>query len=381
MDGDNERVQRCLQREKMTLAHALNLLDQAFINFSILVGMVSLLGLSYPYRSAEKPVHRVSRWLLLAGAGTLLLHHSMELSPGVRTDLRFLPVALATLLGGPLYGLSMSVPMMVYRFALGGAGVWPSVVALAFTIGATLLISKRRSLFQLSPWELFKSGSLVMLAGNLSYLLIPGNLPVLFLSWPIKALSMVIVIVLLQTRFRLVGSFQDYRKMAFTDKLTGLSNRRQFDEDLKSGQAEPPAFLLLLDIDHFKAVNDQFGHGFGDQVLALTAQVLRDNLRHWDGAYRYGGEEFAVLLRHCTPQQARMVAERMRQNVEQNLLLTLECLVTVSIGACSLPPRIQPGVSLQAADSALYTAKHAGRNQVVWSERAPEAARREVVLG
>jgi GGDEF domain-containing protein len=83
---------------------------------------------------------------------------------------------------------------------------------------------------------------------------------------------------LLQTRFRLVGSFQDFREMALTDKLTGLNNRRRFDEDLKPGQADP-AVLLLLDIDHFKAVNDRYGHDFGDRVLAETALLMRENLR------------------------------------------------------------------------------------------------------
>ena len=364
----------------MTFTHAVNLLDQGFMNFSMLIGMVSLLCLTYPYRSSERPVHRAVRWLLLAGTGMLLLLHSVTIRPGVLSDLRFLPVALATILGGPMYGLSVSVPMIVYRFALGGAGVWPSTLAIALTIGASIALSRRRNQFQLSPWELLKSGAFLALANNLSYLLLPNIIGVFLLTLPIKAVSMVVVMVLLQTRFRLVGSFQDYRKMAFTDKLTGLSNRRQFDEDLKPGQAEPPAFLLLLDIDHFKAVNDQFGHEFGDQVLALTAQVLRDNLRHWDGAYRYGGEEYAVLLRHCTPQQARMVAERMCRSVERQVVLNLNCPVTVSIGACSLTPRVQPNLSVRAADDALYTAKHAGRNQVVWSARAPEAARKEAAL-
>ncbi|WP_407568979.1 diguanylate cyclase [Deinococcus altitudinis] len=350
------------------MTYFLNLLDQALLNFSILVGMVSLLGLTFPYRNDERPVHLVARWLLLAGASVLLLHHSITLSDGVRTDLRFLPVVLATVLGGPVYGLSVSVPMVIYRVGLGGAGVWPSYVSLVLTVLVTLLISRRRNQFQLSPWELLKSGTLISLAGNLPYLLLPGTLGVFLTTIPVKAASLLVVFVLLQTRFRLVGSFQDYRRMAFTDKLTGLNNRRQFDEDLKPGQAEPPAFLLLLDIDHFKTVNDRFGHEFGDKVLEQTAQLLRENLRHWDGAYRYGGEEFAVLLRHCTTQQAHMVAERVRGSIERQMVQRLDCLVTVSIGAVSLPGRIQPGVSLRQADDALYTAKKTGRNQVVWEE-------------
>ena len=337
--------------------------------------MVSLIGLTFPYRSGERPVHQVARWLLLAGSGVLLLHHAMILSPGVRTDLRFLPVALATVLGGPVYGLSVSIPMVIYRFSLGGVGLWPSLCGLAMTIVVSLLVSRRRNQFQLSLWELLKSSALIVLAGNLFYLLLPGNLGVFLVTLPVKTASLLVVFMLLQTRFRLVGSFHDYRRMAFTDKLTGLNNRRQFDEDLKPGQAEPPAFLLLLDIDHFKAVNDQYGHEFGDKVLQQTAQLLRENLRHRDAAYRYGGEEFAILLRHCTTSQARMVAERMRGSIERQMVERLDCLVTVSIGAVDLPARIQPGVSLRQADDALYAAKNSGRNRVIWEDERPTEPR------
>ena len=350
------------------MSQFLTLLDQSLLNFSILVGMVSLIGLTFPYRNEERPVHRVARWLLLAGGGSFLLQHSMTLSAGVRVDLRLLPVALATFLGGPVYGLSVSIPMVIYRFSLGGVGVWPSCLAVALTVLVSLLISRRRHQFQLSPWELLKTSALISLVGNLSYLLLPGTLGIFVLTLPVKAASLLVVFMLLQTRFRLVGSFQDYRRMAFTDKLTGLSNRRQFDDDLKPGQAEPPAFLLLLDIDHFKTVNDRYGHEFGDKVLQQTAHLLRENLRHWDRAYRYGGEEFAILLRHCTVQQARMVAERLRGSVEGQMVQRLDCQVTVSIGAVSLPTRILPGISLRRADDALYTAKNSVRNQVIWGE-------------
>ena len=350
------------------LMNLLALLDHSVLNFSILGSMVSLLGLTYPYRNDARAVHLVARWLLLAGSGAFLLHHSMIVSTGVRADLRLLPVALATVLGGPLYGLSVSIPMVIYRFSLGGVGFWPSCIGIGMTVLASLLISRRRNQFQLDLWELLRTSALISVAGNLSYLLIPGNMVVFLLTVPIKAGCLLLAFVLLQTRFRLVGSFQDFREMAFTDKLTGLNNRRRFDEDLKPGQADPAVFLLLLDIDHFKAVNDRYGHDFGDKVLAETALLMRENLRPWDGAYRYGGEEFAVLLRHCTPQQARLVAERIRASIEQRMPERLNCLVTISIGGVSLPLRIQPVISLRQADDALYTAKKAGRNRVIWED-------------
>ncbi|GGJ80937.1 GGDEF domain-containing protein [Deinococcus aquiradiocola] len=347
---------------------SLELLDRAFVNFTLLIGMVSLLGLTYPYRSAERATHRLSRWGLLTCTGLLLLGHAVVLQSGVLADLRFLPVALATMLGGPLYGLSVSVPTMLYRAQLGGAGVWPSVLSVALTVGVSVLVVRVWRPFQLQGWPLYRLGLIVTLAGNLPYLLVPGGVWPLLLTWPVKAVGLALAVALLQTRLRLVGAYRDYRRMAYTDKLTGLLNRRRFDEDLRPGQSDPPSFLLLLDLDHFKSINDAHGHDFGDKVLAVTAQVLRENLRHWDGAYRYGGEEFAVLLRHCTPQQARMVAERVRASVERTLPVKVGVPVTVSIGAVTLTARQSAQQSVKLADRALYRAKHRGRNRVEWGE-------------
>jgi diguanylate cyclase (GGDEF)-like protein len=151
-----------------------------------------------------------------------------------------------------------------------------------------------------------------------------------------------------------------YRDLALRDPMTGLWNRRALDDRLAAladaGQPVPPT--VMVDIDHFKRVNDLHGHDAGDRVLAAVAKAISDNVRECDFAARYGGDEFAVLLHGASQEVARHVAERVRTAVAGSL----ELPVTVSIGIAE-----QTGdrrLTLLAADRALYEAKRAGRNRV-----------------
>ncbi|HEY5626733.1 MAG TPA: diguanylate cyclase [Nitrospira sp.] len=161
--------------------------------------------------------------------------------------------------------------------------------------------------------------------------------------------------------------------LAITDELTQLFTVRHLrnrvdDAVSKYKQSEQSFSLLMLDLDYFKSINDRFGHPAGDEVLRQVAQVLTRCVRTVDSAYRYGGEEFAVLLPDTDSAPARVVAERIRREVE-GLKITVDggenIGVTVSIGLANCPAN---GASYQdlvtAADTALYEAKHAGRNRV-----------------
>jgi diguanylate cyclase (GGDEF)-like protein len=152
-----------------------------------------------------------------------------------------------------------------------------------------------------------------------------------------------------------------------TDALTGLPNRRAFEkwlaiEILHSQRHGDPLSLLLLDLDHFKGLNDTFGHGAGDEALRAVAAVLRGNARHTDVASRYGGEEFVVLLRHTDRAGAQTLAERFRLGIEG--LPAVPRTLTASIGAATWAPGVSGAQLLAAADRALYRAKAAGRNQI-----------------
>ncbi len=159
---------------------------------------------------------------------------------------------------------------------------------------------------------------------------------------------------------------------ANTDVLTGLPNRRSFferlhDEHKRAGRTHCPGALLILDIDHFKQVNDVHGHVAGDEALCAFADVIRHTIRQTDFPGRLGGEEFGVILPETTLTAAMQLAERLRQQVEAQVTKTQDAdlTVTVSIGLASLSPDKEVSDVFSRADLALYKAKAAGRNQVV----------------
>lgn len=176
-------------------------------------------------------------------------------------------------------------------------------------------------------------------------------------------------------------SLDDMRQDAATDGLTRLANRRSFDTQLReiAGRAMnsgEPLMLLLIDIDHFKRVNDTFGHQTGDQVLRLVAGTLSSATREGDVVARYGGEEFAVILPGTKPDAALAVAERVRRNFEGREIVARTSgrsigSVTLSAGVALYDPGEKLADWVERADQALYAAKKAGRNRVMLAPATP----------
>jgi diguanylate cyclase (GGDEF)-like protein len=163
---------------------------------------------------------------------------------------------------------------------------------------------------------------------------------------------------------------RELARIANTDELTGLRNRRSFsrlaEREFRSARLEGQHLsLLMIDIDHFKAVNDRFGHLKGDQTLLAVAERITAAIRGSDIAARYGGEEFAILLPRTTSSVARAVADRIRSSIaDAPLCGAIAC--TVSIGVAAISARVERWSDLVArADAALYDAKREGRNRVV----------------
>jgi len=168
-----------------------------------------------------------------------------------------------------------------------------------------------------------------------------------------------------------------HKNAASVDPLTGLFNRRGFAEACarvieREAVAGRPVTVLIFDIDHFKGINDRFGHPAGDEILKLFSTVVVNNLRISDLSGRIGGEEFAALL-PCSLEEGVLVAERVREAFEASDIIVEEGKVdtTVSIGVAGGPAGTELEVLLAAADTALYQAKRGGRNRVETAEDLP----------
>ena len=180
---------------------------------------------------------------------------------------------------------------------------------------------------------------------------------------------------------RIYRNFLSLLDYSERDTLTGLLNRKTYDESFMRAAPPPPpalehqrgetrrhvlsgsSWLGVLDIDHFKRVNDNHGHLIGDEVLLLLSRLMRTSFRFHDHLYRFGGEEFVVLMRCGNPLDAALVFERLRSNVERYVFPQVGT-ITVSIGFTEMRADDTPNAAFARADKAVYYAKQNGRNQV-----------------
>lgn len=159
-------------------------------------------------------------------------------------------------------------------------------------------------------------------------------------------------------------------RLAATDELTGLANRRSFNECLLASisaarRHDFPLSLIMIDIDHFKIVNDTLGHSKGDAILQSFAELLRQMIRFEDVAARWGGEEFTIVLPHTASDAAAALAERIRASFEQHSIGAVPIELSASFGVVELLENDDIELFIKRADDAMYSAKTRGRNRVV----------------
>lgn len=178
----------------------------------------------------------------------------------------------------------------------------------------------------------------------------------------------------------LLESKEEMERLSHTDDLTQISNRRNISDRLAEEfsthrRKKRPMSVAMLDIDHFKKINDVFGHQCGDMVLHETAQLMSDLLRDYDAIGRYGGEEFLIILPETTSAQAFAVCDRIRLTVQDHIYLYngRELQITVSIGIAStaVADAITSDKLIAEADQCLYLAKDSGRNRTMRQEETP----------
>ncbi|WP_019010401.1 HD domain-containing phosphohydrolase [Deinococcus aquatilis] len=350
---------------------------EVLFNFCLLV--TCIFGLSLTYR--EWPVRRRIREhalrVGLASAFSLLLMVFSLQDNGFRFDLRLVPLALIAVRYGMGVGALAALPLILWRWLEG----WQGGVAATINIASMLLIvgllRSRLQILVLTPQNIWLL-PLPFMAVNLVILAFPEGRAMFWQVYPLGLLlnttGLGMAAVILLSRFELLRVTHAFRTQALTDPLTGLGNRRQFDTDLAA--LDVGAQLVLLDLDHFKVVNDRYGHHVGDQALQGVAQVLGHDERQQVRAYRVGGEEFALLTDLGSESRACALAESVLTNVAgQGMALAGVsassdlplATLTLSAGLATRRPHELPHDLFRRADEALYLAKTQGRNRLVCS--------------
>jgi len=278
-------------------------------------------------------------------------------------------------------GASVALPSLdsAMRLTIGAA-----IVAIYAALTASELWTERRRAMQ-KRWPTIvvpvMHGCVLMLPFLLGDLLRPHDETFSTSIW-VTAFSIELVLYAIGTVFVIFMLVSDravtvHKTAASVDPLSGMLNRRGFSEACnrvieREAAAGRPVTVMIFDIDHFKSINDRFGHPAGDEILKLFSTVVISNLRISDLSGRIGGEEFAALLA-CPLAEGVIVAERVREAFEASGIVCEEGPVdtTVSIGVAGGPAGTELDVLLAAADTALYQAKRGGRNRVEAAEELP----------
>ncbi|WP_019585861.1 GGDEF domain-containing protein [Deinococcus apachensis] len=347
------------------------MLNDLFLNFCVLCTVTLVIGWTLRTLVLPRLWSQIAlRALLTTLSSFILIANAVPLQGGASLDLRAVPVALATIGGGGPAGVTVALPLMVYALWQGGGAGAVQVLHLALVVGLFTLLRRRvsgsaqtRGVPWWQPFVLF-AGANVPLALGALLITQDASLAVasVLLITAAQGIGTVAAQTIVLTELRASEQANVLRDFAYTDKLTGLGNRRALDEAL--ARPVPGTHLLLLDLDHFKAVNDTYGHAGGDLVLKAVAAVLREVVGKGGQVYRFGGEEFAVLLCGLAPAQAVALAQDLRRQVAQQVGRRAglpRLLVTLSAGLVDLE---DGATALERADTLLYRAKHHGRNRV-----------------
>lgn len=356
-------------------------LDTLVVNFALLVAGVFGIGVTYRAdRGGDSARWLAVRYLLTVLLGIYLTLHSVVLFGGMRFDFRAVVIALVARRHGVLPALLVAMPIGLYRVALGGGAsalglLHMALVAILGGAGTGWLrlhVPLQAGAFLRRWWTPFA------LFGTVNLLYFPAHtqmglgwevaLPVYVTSVALGALGVVVAVEVLHSRLATLAHTTHLAHLAAVDSLTGCFNRRQFDADFLAPGRAGRAYLLVLDLDHFKRINDTYGHDAGDRVLVALADTLRATTRAADCLYRLGGEEFAVLLHGGTLADAVGIAQRVRGAVEVDLAGRAQLpgeQITLS-GGLAVVQGDRSDV-LRAADGHLYAAKEAGRNRIAYT--------------
>ncbi len=321
---------------------------------------------------------QLSHWAVITGTfylfGIWSIAHGMALRKGSHAH----PVM------GVLIGL-ITLSLLFY-FSWIAENLWLRIIILSLGMGAMQLLVAKHFLTQYPDGDMFDRALSIAYISIIIYTLVrpivifffsspdnfgeltKSNYWLLMLSASIL-LSLWLALVIFAITVRdIVLKLNDER---YRDPLTHLLNRRGFFEEAKKllgSHTDSYYFLLTCDIDHFKHVNDNWGHLAGDKVLQAVSKAIVKNVRKGDLVARFGGEEFVVFLRGMDIADARKIAERIREEIEQTTFNSISTRVTASFGLADIAASDDLVSAIGRADARLYNAKQNGRNQVCWNE-------------
>lgn len=356
------------------------LLSELFVALINCVSLLALLGIAFGQVERQQYWPRDLRSAvqgMIFGVGSVFaMMAPTRVADGVMVDTRALIVAFAAAFGGWPAALVAVAIGSSYRLWLGGIGAVPG--AMGIVVAALLGLGWR---YCLRPKGRVKARHLVVLGLVVSSYLVTSTVmgyttvaSLIGIIAPYMVVASVFASVLLgsfvERELTQIEREQAWKTRALTDSLTALPNRRAFERGIAGLRPDNlEAALLVIDLDHFKAVNDSHGHAAGDHVLKQVSMILRSKMRGHDLLSRVGGEELAVLLPDTGAVKAQEIAERLRKAIE-TLVIDWHgqaITITASIGVAVDPGGLSSKELFVQADAALYAAKRGGRNRVVLS--------------
>lgn len=346
------------------------------------LGILALLALAFSTILRRSTSPRQQQWLIrgmFVVSTVFVMYTPFEVAPGIVVDARHIVLGLAAPFGGVLTALAAAASSIIIRVYTGGVGTQAGIAGICISVSAGIffrLVVQPRIL-EIRVRHLIFLASIVSLT-LLSLLFIPKELRL--------GILLTAGVAIIGTNFIgviFLGSFLSHEKNRISreetsvrnaqiDPLTKLYNRRGYNEEaekaIKLAQFKNlPSATMVLDFDHFKSINDRYGHKAGDAVLAWVSDLIRKTVRPDDISARFGGDEFIVLLPGVSEAQATVIAERLRSEVAAADIIVdgQKIKTTVSIGVSEMPSAgATSSYSFHAADAALFRAKSAGRNKV-----------------
>lgn len=354
-------------------------IEEFFLNLTVLISFIFLYHQIYRSKFITTPklnrniLNQRSILLGIAGGvlGIILMHFSIKADGNTIIDLRVIPLLLVAIYGGCIPTTITGASIIFFRFLLGfNLSSLSNAILVISSALIFLLLAKKMKNSWLSIITMLILSNIVfsfITYGLFTDLQLYFTINVAY--WLIAIVAGILAVSMNNHLLQSNMLFKEYEMNAFKDSLTGLNNVRSFDRAFNKVKKQEKLSILVIDIDHFKQVNDTYGHPQGDLILKSVATLIKDNCRPIDTVSRNGGEEFTVLLLDYPHADVLKRAEKIRGNVADYVFSinndTLPINITISIGIATYPDTSMYMEDLyRNADAALYKAKNSGRNKV-----------------